>query len=654
MSGNKRVSQLTALTAAEVVSSDLFLIVDTSAKESKKIAASDLSAYLNASGSLTAIHSVTSDTASYIQGSKVDGSVFSASYAVSASNSISSSYSKQSSTASFAITASFAQNVGTAGNSSTSSFLLYAGFPNGTASFALTSSKSTTSLTSSFLIYTGVPNGTSSYAIKTGLVDLATHALTASMLAGSGPTSLSASYALFAENSNVSQNSTSASFLVFSPNNGTASYAVVAGGVANILNDFGIFLANTQSLILAQLDAVDLTPSLGTPQVSYIEAWGTVIVPYTSSVPTNGTLFLAALDRNSGTTYQLDSTPIVVNISPTMGVWDNFDSGTIKMVYSLVGQNTLSASSYQVYVSASSNISLESTRTTRFNVNSYSDIVGSHPSESINFALDPSASATITFTSTAGGPFQDKLTGFNTTASANILTLNVDSQSLSSIRYVWKLSSLTRLDCSTNPLLQGLSGMPSSLSFLSASNCALTSIRSLNNITSMSYIDVSGNSLTSLPSLPVTLSWLNCSNNFINPLPSSLPYGMSVLYAQNNSLTTTPTSFPNSITTMSLANNTSLALFAATQFPLSLSYFSCNNDPVVSLPLPPTLMRQMFVSNCSLISSTMDDITTTLVSNAQTSGTLDLTGNGIPSATAISNIATLQTASGWIVLYDTM
>jgi hypothetical protein len=80
--GNEKVSNLTELTAAEIQSNDLFCIVDTSAKESKKMQSYQLSLYLSASGSLYALHAITSDTASYalsVAGSSInDFGVFSA------------------------------------------------------------------------------------------------------------------------------------------------------------------------------------------------------------------------------------------------------------------------------------------------------------------------------------------------------------------------------------------------------------------------------------------------------------------------------------------------------------------------------------------------------------------------------------------------
>ena len=64
--GNKKVSQLIELTPTEVSTDDLFLIIDSSAKESKKIQASNLIAWLNGSGSIYATNAILAATASYV------------------------------------------------------------------------------------------------------------------------------------------------------------------------------------------------------------------------------------------------------------------------------------------------------------------------------------------------------------------------------------------------------------------------------------------------------------------------------------------------------------------------------------------------------------------------------------------------------------
>ena len=103
---HKRVSQLVTLGASEVSGSDLFYIIDSSAGEGKKISAEALAAYLAYSGSLNAINSETADTASYILGSNVNGTVTSASFATNATSAKTASYASSSISSSYSTTAS--------------------------------------------------------------------------------------------------------------------------------------------------------------------------------------------------------------------------------------------------------------------------------------------------------------------------------------------------------------------------------------------------------------------------------------------------------------------------------------------------------------------------------------------------------------------
>jgi len=158
---NEKVSQMVSLTAGEVASNDLFMIVDSSARESKKISISDFIAY--ATGSFSA-HALLADTASYVQGVNVVGAVATSSYS---QTSISASHANNSDNANNAITASFALNGGTSGSSGTT---LNTGstYPI-TASAAISSSYaviSAISIITENLQYTGVDNGTASYALS--------------------------------------------------------------------------------------------------------------------------------------------------------------------------------------------------------------------------------------------------------------------------------------------------------------------------------------------------------------------------------------------------------------------------------------------------------------------------------------------------------
>lgn len=645
MASNKRVTQLVEITAPEVQLGDYLLIIDVSAKESKKIRASEVAAFLGGSGSLNAIHADNADTASYVLASSIAGIIVSASFAFKsltsdsaswASSSISASHSFTSDTASFALNAA-------AGNNS-ASFLIYSGGDNGTASFAISSSRAQASDATLFLVYTGGNNGTASYAIKTQNVDHSTNSDTASFLIDAGTIS-TASYSL---NSSQSLMSDSTNFLNFSENNGTASYAMKAKTFADIIQDYGIFLANTQSSQISQLDNITVSASNGSQSRTPIEVMATLRVPFTSSIPTNGLVNLVAKDRNTGFEIELDSSPVTLNISPTVGVWDGYNSGTLDLPVSLMGQ-TLLYGSYEVFMTASSNIQIQLSRTGRFTVSSESDTLSVNVDEPLQFNLTPRDTPILTFTSTDGGPFTDTLPGFLTSGSSNIFTLEIVSQSLDSVRYLWMLTSLTSSNVSNNPL-SFLSGIPNSLTFLSCSNCSLTSLYTFVS-SSLEVLNCRDNFLNRLPDLPTTVTYLDCSSNVITQLPATLPSSLIVFLAFSNSLQSLPTTLPNSIETMSLAYNSNLNSFGVTTLPTSLTNLSLNSSPVVFLPTIPSNILELFASSCSLDPLTIQSMTDQMVTNGVLSGTLDISGNGPPNGPSLTNIAQLE-SNGWFVLYD--
>jgi len=178
---NERVSQLNELLASELSTNDLFLITDMSLKESKKLELSQLIIFIQASGSFNANHAYTSDSASYVPGSGVNGPVISASYAdwshsgshaLAADSVVSASYALRATSASWAPgtsipnTSSYALRSGYADYTGIAYFLFYNGQPNGTASWANTSSFSLHTINSDTSSY----NLSSSFAKRTGMV----------------------------------------------------------------------------------------------------------------------------------------------------------------------------------------------------------------------------------------------------------------------------------------------------------------------------------------------------------------------------------------------------------------------------------------------------------------------------------------------------
>lgn len=665
ISGNKRVSQLVELTSAEVQPDDLLLIIDTTARESKRIRASEFAVWLEGTGSITQL----AETASYVKGSGVDGAVSLANLANTASVAVLAQTSSQAISASYASlanTASFALS-SPSNHSDSASFLNYFGTPNGTSSYSIHSANSDASTVSSFLLYFGTPNGTASYALTTDLVNRAKNADTASYVNFSlGASVATASYAFTAQTANSGHSDTS-SYLLFSPNNGTASYAMAALSYANIINDKGIFLANTQSSINAQLDDVDILWSTLGQARTPIEAAVTVKIPFTASSETIGTVYLAAVDRNTGIKTILDSIPVTYNLGYVMGTYGNNLSGSLRESFVLMGQANFYGS-YLLFVSASNNLQIDTSRKVRFNISSESDTVNVYPNVPITFSAFPTTSL-FQFSSTDGGPFTDTATGIETTMSLGkqIFTLNGINNGVTAINYFWTLTSVTASNFSNNINLSTLSGVPTTLTYLSCSGCNLISLYdfessslsilncSHNNIgrlsnfpATMSYFNCSNNFLNTI-NLPLSLSYLNCSNNILSGLPSTLPTGLTTLIADNNNISALPLSLPPSIVSMSLNNNplTNFGTIATSSL-----YLSFNDCLITTLPSLPGGVQFLYAQSCSLAPNAIDNITNTLVSNAVTSGTIDVRGNGLLSVTSVSNMTVLNNTYAWTTLYD--
>ena len=135
---------------------------------------------------------------------------------------------------------------------------------------------------------------------------------------------------------------------------------------------------------------------------------------------------------------------------------------------------------------------------------------------------------------------------------------------------------------------------------LNLSDLGIANLNGVQYFTSLTYLNCSGNTYTSIPVLPNTLTYLDCSYNSsltaLPALPSSLqtlwcqiyslislpalPNSLQALYCFNNYLTTLPT-LPNSLQTLECYSN---GLTTMPAFPASLSYVDCFYNALTTLP----------------------------------------------------------------------
>ena len=133
--------------------------------------------------------------------------------------------------------------------------------------------------------------------------------------------------------------------------------------------------------------------------------------------------------------------------------------------------------------------------------------------------------------------------------------------------------------------------LPPALRWMEVYGDSITSIPSLPP--NLEFLNCSGNKITALPALPASLQTMYCNNNLITSLPS-LPTGLKVLLAYSNQLTGMPAIndslqrlilYYNNITSLPVLNNVLLE-------------FNCGYNQLTSLPaLPPSITTLAIGSN---------------------------------------------------------
>lgn len=640
---NKRVSELAPITAAELDFVDLLLLSDVTAHESKKLQLSDLSNFLLLDGRLTgslfgtASYAYNSGTSSYTLNAPIPSIVPSASYLI---------YTPGMSNG----TASYALAALSASYALGSSYCI-------TASYALTSSVQMVyssafadyARTASYLLLTpGSTNGSASYALTASYVlntQVSTSYAASSSWAWNAITASRADTAALADTASLVK---TASYLAFSGvSNGTASYALVAGTINNVTQDYGIYSATTQSRASSQIDLLAVTPALGGLKTTTVEAYGTIVISFTSSAsPTDGDIELVVVDRQYGYTHSLDASPVYAWIGGPNPI-----SGTLKYPFTLRGQADLYGL-YEVYVTASNGVFIESSRTTKFKFTSESDQVLVSSAEPMNFYSYPEnvimawSSSLYPANVYYGSASQIVFSGSN-----DVTELRVFPSTVAILQYTWTLGGAEKIFVDDNAGLTYLGGIPSSCVTVSAANCGLTEIPLLAS-SSVGYLNVPNNTIVANLSLPASMSYLDVSNNFYVSLPITMPAGMNTLKADGVGMTYTPYGLPNSLVSMSVARCSLLTSWLAPSFPTSLGYFDANNSPLINAPYTaPVGLLYVNIATCSLSSTIVGSIANSLDTNGLSNGYFAFLNNpGSASAFNITTYVNNLRGKGWTVV----
>ena len=589
---------------------------------------------------------------------------------------------------------------------------LLTGSFNGTASYAMVAA------TASYVL-----PGSASYAPTASWalnVNTASYALTAKSSSNAVTSSyvVTASYALFASVQSVfsasfAGNAQTASFLFFSPTNGTASAAITASYALKtsptasfaITASYVLGLVTQVSASYAQVAAVANSASYaqtssylvfngapnGTASYALVSAnvagvtsdFGTyAAITQSLSASQLDMIFVSpSLVGYKNTNFEALGTvcvPFTSSNGPTNGsiqffvvdrqnggsqsldsspIYVNLNSsssisGTFKYPFSLAGEVSLSGS-YELYVTASSGVFIEPTRNVKFKITSQSDILTVQSAPPIIFTTSPN-NVVMLYSSSLhpSTAYQGSASQVIFSGSSDPTVLLVPpSSGMTSLSYTWTLNSLTNLVTQNNPTITSIGGVPNSLITMSVASCSITSIQHLGT-SSVQILDCSNNNINGLLELATSMSYVNVSNNPSLALPSYLPQGLTSLWATQLSILVTPSVMPDTIQSMSFAACPSLHSWSSPTFPLSIGYFDCHSTAIASLPtFIPSHMLYCDVSYCQMTPTTIGNIGGGLVSNGLSNGTLKIIGNfASQSAPGITtNIATLL-SRGWTVV----
>ncbi|MHB8261161.1 MAG: T9SS type A sorting domain-containing protein [Bacteroidia bacterium] len=124
---------------------------------------------------------------------------------------------------------------------------------------------------------------------------------------------------------------------------------------------------------------------------------------------------------------------------------------------------------------------------------------------------------------------------------------------------------------------------------LNLSDLGVSNLSGVQYFTSLTYLNCSGNTFTTLPALPNTLTYLDCSfNSHLTMLPA-LPNSIQTLWCQNDSLISIA-ALPTQLQALYCFNN---YLTALPTLPNTLQSLECYYNSLASLPALPNALKQI-------------------------------------------------------------
>lgn len=227
---------------------------------------------------------------------------------------------------------------------------------------------------------------------------------------------------------------------------------------------------------------------------------------------------------------------------------------------------------------------------------------------------------------------------------------NADISDLTGINY---FDNLTTLECNRNPLIL-LPAFPPILQHFGCDQNGWTSLSSLPNFPStLTYFSYMGNyTLTALPALPPSLSYLKCGASLITSLPP-LPASLKELsVGWDWQLASLPT-LPDSLIYLDISVT---AITSLATVPATLKSFICLSTPITSLPTLPDTLDNLWIYSCPNLTCLppIHQITTfywydtpiTCLPNLINVGSSDPSVEGVPICSSTLNPPTIINVTG--------
>ncbi len=214
---------------------------------------------------------------------------------------------------------------------------------------------------------------------------------------------------------------------------------------------------------------------------------------------------------------------------------------------------------------------------------------GQTPTNPLTLTITPSDIPDANFAAAIRGVCPNCIDACNNlTKDAESLTdLTIPNKNITDLTGIAKFKSLQTLNIFANKLTT-LPSLPTTLTQLECGSNQLTSLPTLPN--SLQKLFCQFNQLPSLPALPVNLQWLYCQNNQLTGLPSLPPF-LSNLYCNNNQITNLP---PLEVGLRSLYCHDNL-LTSLPALPNFVQTVDCQNNQIYCLPTLPSTLRVLYV-----------------------------------------------------------